>query len=194
MTPKARSSASHGPAEPTDAALLAEVAAGDLGALGALFDRHVGPVRRVLLRLGARPADVDDLTQATFLDVVHAAASYDGRPSARSWLVGLAVIQVRRRRRSLARLAGWMSAWAREPAPHVETPEHLAERQELAARARTALGGLSQKKREVFVLVALEGLSGPEVAELLGIPVATVWTRLHHARTELRASLGEEDR
>jgi DNA-directed RNA polymerase specialized sigma24 family protein len=44
------------------------------------------------------------------------------------------------------------------------------------------------------VLVALEGLGGEEVGRTLGIPVATVWTRLHHARLELREALCREDR
>jgi RNA polymerase sigma-70 factor (ECF subfamily) len=59
---------------------------------------------------------------------------------------------------------------------------------------RRALFELSPKKREVFVLVALEGLSGEEVATTLGIPVNTVWTRLHHARSELRHALEEASR
>jgi len=178
----------------TDAELLRRIAGGEASAMGALFDRHAGPVRRVIQRLGVSSGDVDDLVQATFLDVLDAAASYDGRASARPWLVGLAVICVRRHRRSLARLAARMAAWAREPEPVVETPEVSAELRDRARRAQRALEELSQKKREVFVLAALEGLPGDEVASALGIPVATVWTRLHHARLELRAALSREER
>ena len=59
--------------------------------------------------------------------------------------------------------------------------------------AGEALASLSEKKREVVVLVTIEGMSGEEVAALLGIPVATVWTRLHHARREMSARMLEEE-
>lgn len=178
----------------TDAALCARVATGDVGALGQLYDRHAPALRRVVGRLGVREGDIDDLVQAAFLDVLGAAASYDGRASARPWLVGMAVMRVRRHRRSLARLAERLSAWSREPESVVETPEASALVRERARRAERALASLSDKKREVFVLVALEGLPGEEVASSLGIPVATVWTRLHHARRELREALSREER
>jgi RNA polymerase sigma-70 factor (ECF subfamily) len=71
----------------------------------------------------------------------------------------------------------------------VVTPERRLVLSVEGARAQRALSRLSAKKREVFVLVALEGMSGAEVANALHIPVATVWTRLHHARLELRAAL-----
>jgi RNA polymerase sigma factor (sigma-70 family) len=178
----------------TDAELCARVAAGDVGALGQLYDRHAPALRRVVGRLGVREGDIDDLVQAAFLDVLGAAAGYDGRASARPWLVGMAVMRVRRHRRSLARLAEKLSAWSREPEAVVETPEASVEVRERARRAQAALARLSDKKREVFVLVALEGLPGDEVAKTLGIPVATVWTRLHHARLELREALSREER
>lgn len=178
----------------TDAELCARVASGDVGALGQLYDRHAPAMRRVVGRLGVREGDIDDLVQAAFLDVLDAAAGYDGRASARPWLVGMAVIRVRRHRRSLARLAERLAAWSREPEPVVETPEASAEVRQRARRAQAALEQLSDRKREVFVLVALEGLPGDEVARSLGIPVATVWTRLHHARLALREALSREER
>jgi RNA polymerase sigma-70 factor (ECF subfamily) len=61
----------------------------------------------------------------------------------------------------------------------------------LARRAERALDALSVKKREAFVLVALEGLTGEEAAIAMNVPVATVWTRLHHARRDLRDALEE---
>lgn len=178
-----------------DPELLAEIAGGDLGGLGVLFDRYEADVKRFVGRLGVAEADVDDLVQLTFLDVARAAASFDGRGlSARSWLLGVAAMVVRRHRRSVARLAHHLIGWAREPAREVSPS--IAERFELheaAARARRALELLSAKKREVFVLVVLENASGQEAARALGIPIATVWTRLHHARRQLRAYLAEED-
>jgi RNA polymerase sigma-70 factor (ECF subfamily) len=176
----------------TDADLLELVAAGELGALGQLFDRHADAVRRVVVRLGVGPAEVDDLVQDVFLEVVRAAARFDGRESARAWLAGFAVIHVRRHRRSLARLARKLASWARERETVVPSPEAEHEERVEAARAMRALDRLSAKKREAFVLVTLEGLPGDEVARALGVPVATVWTRLFHARRELREALEAE--
>jgi RNA polymerase sigma-70 factor (ECF subfamily) len=182
-----------GPAEPSDPELVERINGGEISALGVLYDRYERDVRRVIARLGVAPADVDDVVQATFLDVLRAGAAYDGRASARAWLVGLAVVGVRRYRRSLSRMAARVARWALEPSRRSTTPEDDATASELADRARRALDALSAKKREVVVLVTIEGLSGEEAAAILGIPVATVWTRLHHARRELQAAVFEEE-
>jgi RNA polymerase sigma factor (sigma-70 family) len=180
---------------PSDADLLAAIGTGDLDALGRLFDRYAHPLERYLRRLGVPPGDVDDLVQATFLELVRAAERFDSSYSARGWLFGVAVLMVRRHRRSLARALARVAAWspiAAEQAP--PTPAELFEGDEASARFELALSRLSVKKREVFVLVTLEGMSGEEAARVLRIPVKTVWTRLHHARLELRAALSEGER
>ena len=179
--------------EEADAQLLHRVTLGDLGGLGVLFDRYHGDVLRYVGRLGVSPGDADDLVQLTFLDVMRAAQSFDGRSSARAWLFGLATMVVRRHRTSLGRLATRLLAWAREPQPESnESPVEQLARHQDAAHAHRALERLSAKKQEVFVLVVLENATGEEAARALGIPVATVWTRLHHARRELRQLLAED--
>jgi RNA polymerase sigma-70 factor (ECF subfamily) len=175
----------------SDAELFRRIHEGDVGALGELFDRYARDVERVLSRLGVAQADVDDLVQATFLEVLECAGRFDGRSSGRAWLIGLAVMLVRRHRRSLARLAARMAAWATTPGANVPTPEEESGDNEVARRAQRALERLSDKKRWAFVLLVLEGMSGEEIAQSLGIPVKTVWTRVHHARRELRAALEE---
>ncbi len=181
------------PVHATDPELVAAIAAGDLGCLGALFDRHGEDVHRLVARLGITDADVDDVVQSTFLQVVRVAHGYDGRPQARPWLLGIAVKMVQRHRRSMARVARRAIAWAAEPrAANIPSADEAFEAHEGAARARRALERLSSKKREVFVLVVLEGVRGEDAASALGIPVATVWTRLHHARRELRDALSKE--
>jgi RNA polymerase sigma-70 factor (ECF subfamily) len=194
VTGPARSPREALPAGAGDPELLARIVAGDAQALGALFDRHAEAVRRLVLRLGVRPGEVDDLVQVTFLDVLRTAPAYDGRPDARPWLMAMATMRVRRHRRSFARLTDRIVRFGREPRDEVRTPERDAGERQQASRALDALEGLSEKKREVFVLVALEGLTCEEVAERLEIPVGTVWTRLHHARAELRAALEEKPR
>lgn len=177
----------------SDPELLARIRDGELGALGELFDRHEDEVRRVVSRLGVSEGDVDDLVQATFLAVPRAAERYDGRDNARPWLIGLSVNEIRRHRRSLSRMATRLKNWALEPTQKVRTPEETSEESARVARASRALAALSEKKREVLVLITLEGLSGEEVARMLDIPIATVWTRLHHARKEMSAAVFEEE-
>jgi RNA polymerase sigma-70 factor (ECF subfamily) len=179
-----------------DAALVARVAEGNLDALGKLFDRFQPEVRRLVRRLGTPPGDVDDLVQLTFLDVARSAGRYDPALAARSWILGVAAMIVRRHRRSvgrwLANLAGHVFERRR---PRPRTPDEALEREQEQARFERALDRLSAKRREVFVLVVMEETSGEEAAAALGIPVATVWTRLHYARRDLRAQLsGEPER
>jgi RNA polymerase sigma factor (sigma-70 family) len=175
-----------------DRELLASIANGNLEALGALFDRYEPDVKRFVGRLGVNASDIDDLVQATFLDVVGAARRFDPELPVKGWLFGIAATLVRRERRSLARTAARLLrlasfTTAHEPAP---TPATLLESDRELACFQRALARLAPKKREVFALVVLEGLSGEEVAKSLGVPVNTIWTRLHHARRELRDALG----
>jgi len=182
------------PESPADAELVARVARGDLEALGALFERYEPSIRSYLVRLGVVQGDVDDLVQGTFLEVVRAAERYDADHPVKTWLLGIATMMVRRHRRSAARLAARLVAWsglAEHAAPSAQaTPSELIEHDEAARRLSAALNRLAPAKRAAFVLVTLEGLSGEAAARVLGVPVKTVWTRLHYARRELRAALG----
>ena len=180
-------------ASATDGEILAAIANGNLDALGQLFDRHGHGVRSFLGRMGVAASDADDLLQATFLEVVRAAGRFDPRLPARNWLLGIANAMLRRHRRSLRRApARLVTAAGLAPATLPPTPAELFDGDETTRRLDRAFTRLSPKKREVFVLVTLEGLSGDEAAHALGVPVNTVWTRLHHARSELRAALAED--
>ena len=178
-----------------NATLIAAIHGGDLSGLGVLFDRYGSDVRRLLLRLGVPPGDADDLVQQTFLDVLGASARFQADAPVKPWLLGLAAMHARRHRRSVSRMLARVQAWTRDAhagQPVAITPEGKLVLSVEGARAQRALSRLSTKKREVFVLVALEGMSGAEVAHALHIPVATVWTRLHHARLELRVALARD--
>jgi len=176
----------------SDSELLAAIAASDLDALGQLFERHEPAIRRYIGRLGVSASDADDLVQATFLEVTRAAARFDPQYAASSWLLGVTTIMVRRHRRSLVRGAARLMEWARtvrhDPP---QTPAAIAEGDAAERRVARALERLAPKKREAFVLVTLEGMSGEAAAAALGVPLNTLWTRLHHARRELRAALEE---
>ncbi len=173
-----------------DHELVAAIRSGNVSGLGILFDRYGADVRKLLLRLGVNARDVDDLTQDTFLDSIVAAAGFQRGGSVRSWLFGVAVIVMRRHRRSLARMFKRVERWAAQRIePRVATPGDELEWSEAAARGQRALSLLSAKKRDAFVLVVIEELSGEDAAAARGVTVATVWTRVHYARRELMSHL-----
>jgi RNA polymerase sigma-70 factor (ECF subfamily) len=176
-------------AQTSDADLLRMLAGGEIGALGELYDRYCEPVRHFIARATSGAHDVDDLVHATFLAAAKSARHYDGRPSCRPWLVGIAVQLLRRRRRSVGHFFAVLSA-LRSMRLTTSDP-----RPALQARAdvEQALGRISEAKRIALLLAEVEGLSCAEIAEALGVPIGTVWTRLHAARRELRMALEEGD-
>ena len=147
-----------------------------------LYGEHAGFLSRVLIRLVGDGAHVDDLVQETFLVAYRKRATFDGRSAPRTWLYGIAANLALRHRRSRGRFARALGLFADEPTAHPASPDRDLERARAATLVRTTLDRLPFKQREVFVLYELEELEGPQIAELLAIPVNTVWTRLHHAR------------
>jgi len=171
----------------SDPDLLRQLAVGEIGALGELYDRYRAPVRSFVARATSHAEDVDDLVHATFLAAARSASQYDGRPSCRPWLVGIAAQLLRRRRQSFGRLFTVLSslrglrAATTDPRPALEA----------RADVEQALRRISEAKRVTLLLAEVEGLSCAEIAVVLGVPIGTVWTRLHAARRELRQMLEE---
>ena len=173
-----------------DVVLLDAIAHGDLSALGEIYDRYHADVRRVVVRTLATNADVDDVVQATFLAVPRIAASFEGDGACRAWLCGVAVNTALRHRRGASRFVRMLSsfAWTQSHAAAHDPERDAASRGELRL-LEGALADLAPKKRAAFVLVEIEGLSAEQTAIALEIPVATVRTRLFHAKKELRAAM-----
>ena len=175
------------PRESPDALALARAAAGELGALGAVVDRHAASLHRFVVRsTGGR--DAEDVVQTTFVRAMTLASTFDrGAPSARPWLFGIASRVILEHRRAFARLSRALGRLASsEPPPaRIETATSDVDR---------ALARLTTAKRVVLVLAEVEGYGCEEIALMLDVPVGTVWTRLHHARREVRASLEEGNR
>lgn len=177
-----------------DAQLLELVSQGDLDALGELYDRYARDVWRVARRVLGSGEDVEDVVHTLFMKLPDIARSYDGRAECRSWLFGIAVRISLRHRRSLGRFRRMLGAFAqtlsRGPAADGD-PERMAAQHEELARFERALARLSAKKRTVFVLVELEGMTAEDAATALEIPAATARTRLFHARKELHEAMQE---
>jgi RNA polymerase sigma-70 factor (ECF subfamily) len=154
-----------------------------------IYDEWFAEVARWVRALGGPEADLEDLTQDVFVVVQRTLPGFDGR-NLPGWLYRITRRAVRDHRRK---------AWFRnlflrprevaleELAEAGPSPAELYERREAERRLFQLLEGMSEKRRSTFVLFEIEGYSGEEIAALENVPVATVWTRLHHARKELAA-------
>jgi RNA polymerase sigma-70 factor (ECF subfamily) len=146
-------------------------------------------------RLGVEPAAMDDLVQDVFI-VIHAKLDTLERPEAlRSW-----IYSVVRRTASTYRRAKRAHGSARsepELVRHVPSPDPTPfERTETNAELRllaSLLDELEEPKREIFGLVELDGLSVPEAAEALEIPLNTAYSRLRAARLAFEAALARHE-
>jgi RNA polymerase sigma-70 factor (ECF subfamily) len=177
-----------GEVEPSDPELLGRVAAGEINALGELYDRYHRVVRRFVARATSDAEDVDDLVHATFLEATKSAPRYDGRPSCRPWLIGIAVQLLRRRRRSFGRLLAVLASLRGVRAPISDPRPALQARSDV----KRALATLSEVKRVTILMAEVEGLTCVEIAAMTSVPIGTVWTRLHAARRELRDAMTED--
>jgi RNA polymerase sigma-70 factor (ECF subfamily) len=178
-----------------DHELLVQCARGDVSAIDELFKRHANRVYRLFHRLrGIDAKDLEDLVQATFLEVHRSARRFDNRASVGTWIMGIAINVRRHHVRSEARRASFLAAAAPLMTEAHRGPDEEVVHKESLHRLEVGLAALPEILRTVAVLCDIEGLKGKEVARILGLPEGTVWRRLHQARRRLRAMLtdGEE--
>ena len=174
-----------------DAGLLGRIGRGDEDAMAAFYREHGQVVfAQVLLVTGDRVL-AEEIVQDTMLAVWRGAGSFRGESSARSWVIAIARRQTRDRLRGRrlrmvddAVLAGQPGS---DPGPEVMA----LDRAELA-EVKGAIGELAPAHREVLGLAFGSGLSLPEVADVLEIPVGTVKSRLAAARAALNRILEEK--
>jgi RNA polymerase sigma factor (sigma-70 family) len=163
----------------SDANVLARVAQGDVAALGTLYDRYAAGLLRFARRIDRN--DAEDVVQTVFLRVMRIAPTFHAdAASARPWLFAITARVLQERTRALRRLGVAMlrlGSEAQRSHSSVADARHDLER---------GLMRLSVAKRSVLVLAEVEGFACEEIASMLSIPIGTVWTRLHHARRELR--------
>jgi RNA polymerase sigma-70 factor (ECF subfamily) len=182
--------ASHGPAC-DDAGLLRRIGRGDEDAMAAFYREHGRVVlAQVLLVTGERVL-AEEIVQDTMLAVWRGAGSFRGESSVRSWVIAIARRQTRDRLRA-RRLRVADDAFLADQPGSGPGPEMTAlDRAELA-EVRVAIRDLALAHREVLGLAFGSGLSLPEVAGVLGIPVGTVKSRLTAARKALSRILNEK--
>ncbi len=173
----------------SDETLMLAAAGGDMAAFEQLVLRHEKPLLNFFIRSGVY-TDAEDLVQQTFIRLYRYRAKYAPTAKFTTFLYLLArqvrVDEIRRRIR-LRNLRERLKADAEPPGP----PEADAPYTGVSDDLQAALAKLSNAHREVVVLGMLQELPYAEVAEILGVPVGTVKSRMFHALRTLRQMLGK---
>jgi RNA polymerase sigma factor (sigma-70 family) len=162
---------------PDDSRLVTAALAGDRSAFAGLVGRHRAATEALARRLLRDPVEAEDVVQEAILRAYLGLAELRDPSRFGSWLVGIAINLARMRLRRLARAAALPDVLA--------APEPTDE----LGILREALAVLSDAQREVVVMHYVVGLSGREIAELLGRSPGTVRVQLHRARERLREVL-----
>jgi RNA polymerase sigma-70 factor (ECF subfamily) len=157
-----------------------------------IFETYGPFVARTLRQLEVPSADRHDLSQEIFVIVHRKLHEYDGRTSLRSWIYGICVRMASTYRRS-ARVRREQACGSPEPAlspsHDAANHDHDLDSRRAFAHAEALLAKIDDEKRRVFVLYEIEGLSMIEVAEEVGCPLQTAYSRLHAARRGMKVLL-----
>jgi RNA polymerase sigma-70 factor, ECF subfamily len=169
---------------PSDVILVNRIASGDKLAMQALFARYRTCIYRWLLRFVSNVALAEDLLSEVFLDVWRQADRFEGRSSVSTWLMSIARYKALSARRGRAEdeLTEEIEAAIVDTA---DDPEAVLQEKDRGEMLRQALTHLSPEHREIIDLVYYHEKSIYECAEIIGIPAATVKTRMFYARRKL---------
>jgi len=176
-----------------DVELVARHRCGDAHAFDEVYSRFVEMVYSLACRLSGNREEASDLTQEVFLRVYRHLGSFGGRSSLKTWVFRIAINHCRDR----------LSRWRPLTQPIGEDvgegevayadpargPEELAVAADEGRRVTAALARLPQAFREAVALRDIEGLSYEEIADVLGVRIGTVRSRIARGRDQLRALL-----
>lgn len=183
-----------------DRRLIAESLNGRPAAFGDLVLRYQDRLFNSVVRVVDNPDDALDVVQDAFLNAYQSLASFKGDAEFFTWLYRIAfntAVSLRRRRRATVSLEtgreGEVVIDPQDPSPETRPGTQL-ERTEEEANLQTALNRLSGEHRTVLVLKDIEGMKYEQIAEVIGVPIGTIRSRIHRARLELRDLLEPDDK
>ena len=183
-----------------DNVLLEELRKGTPQAVEMLFDRFHGKIYSLAMSILKNESDAEEAAQDVFLTVVQKAHTFKGNSALYSWIyricVNTCLMRLRGKRRGeTVSIEDFMPVFT-EDGMHAsliddwsKEVERKALDKELGEVIKRFTGNLSEKYRVVFVLSDVEGLSNEETAQILGLTVPAVKSRLHRARLYLREQL-----
>jgi RNA polymerase sigma-70 factor, ECF subfamily len=154
----------------------------------AVYDQHADFVWRSLRRLGVLEPSLDDALQDVFLVVHRRLHEFEPRSPLKAWLFAI-VCRVARDHRRLIRRKGGLDELPAGLPDRAPGPAEQLEKLEALRLVDAVLEELDDDKREVFILVEIEELSAPEIAEALDLNLNTVYSRLRAARREFERAL-----
>jgi RNA polymerase sigma-70 factor (ECF subfamily) len=183
-----------GGARPFDAPIRAPAEAeDDASDVRAIYRQHARFVWLSLQRLGVYPSDLDDVAQDVFVIVHRRLDTFNRRARVTTWLFGICMrvaANYRRRRRWTREL---LSGWTEDERPALLlAADDVLMRREEREIAERALDRLDVAKRAIFVMFEIESLSCLEIAELMNVPIGTVYSRLHGARRQLAKTIARD--
>ena len=165
-----------------DAELVRSCRSGDVAAWRILYDRYAPLVHRFASALGVPVEEREDAAQDIFIAVFRSLRHFRGEAQLSTWIYRIAArhaIRLGRRRRTRETMR--LTMLNEKPTVLVDPSERSTQ----IATLDRMLAKLPPKKRTVLVLFEIEGLSAKEISDVVGCPENTVWSRLHHARSEM---------
>lgn len=184
---------SEGKSKASDAELLARYAEGDEEAFAELINRYKDGLYAFLRRFLNHQDMIEDVFQETFLQLFSSRESFDTNRQLRPWLFTIAINKARDALRKQQRTAATSLGTFSEPSDmsisdavntltsYQTTPYDELSADETAERVRKVIGTLPESLREILVLAYFEQFSYKQMADILGIPIGTVKSRLHTA-------------
>lgn len=180
---------------PDDRRLISDALQGRSAAFGELVIRYQDRLYNAVLRVADNPDDAQDVVQDAFVNAYQSLKSFKGDAEFYTWLYRIAfntAVSLKRKRKALVSLdAGRDGESGVDPEDRSEDtrPGVALQRSEEEALLQAALNRVSSEHRVVLVLKDIEGMKYEQIAEVLGVPIGTIRSRLHRARLELKVVL-----
>ena len=158
--------------------------------VAAVYEAHAGFVWKSLQRLGVRDPDLDDVLQEVFVVVHQRIATFDGSSRMTTWLFGIALrVAAGYRRRGFRRRETCVAEPPDDLTRASSSPEEALVAAQNRSRLADLLDELDLEKRAVFVMFEIDELPCDEIAQTIGVPVGTIYSRLHAARKDFQKAL-----
>lgn len=181
----------------SDNELVAEVIKGDQECFSEIINRYTEKVANLALRIARNHEDAEEILQDVFVTVYRKVDKFEGKSAFSSWLyritVNTAFMKLRKRKQqqsvSLEESApGYKDSWMSDRS-EVSDVNFITARHELREQIDQAVAKLPEEYRAIFILRDVDGLSNQEVAEILGVTIPAIKSRLHRSRLMLRKRL-----